>query len=90
VVQLNPEAIVMRTDFDFRNVSLFGPVVFRPDFNAFQEINATQAWSLFLTGSQEDKQLGTGAETGRFLTNSLIAAGVAGVIWGAYFTAFPF
>jgi hypothetical protein len=80
----------MRTDFDFRTSSLFGPVVFRPDFNEFQAITATQAWSLFFTGSQEDKQLGLDAETGRFLTNTLIAVGVAGAIWGAYFTAFPF
>jgi hypothetical protein len=80
----------MRTDFDFRNTSLFGPVVFRPDFNNFQEINSVQAWSLFFTGSQEDKTLGLNPESGRFLTNVLAAIVVAGGLWAAFFTGFPF
>jgi hypothetical protein len=80
----------MRTDFDFRTGSLFGPVVFRPDFNSFQEINSAQAWSLFFTGSQEDKVLGFHPESGRFLTNVLAATVLAGGLWAAFFTGFPF
>jgi hypothetical protein len=79
----------MRTDFDFRNASLFGPVAFRPDFNNFQEINASQAWSLFFTGSNEDKALGPNPESGRFFTNALVAIVVAGALWAAFFTGFP-
>jgi hypothetical protein len=45
----------MKTDFDYRNTELFGPVVFRPDFNNFKPINVNQAWSLFFTASREDK-----------------------------------
>jgi hypothetical protein len=80
----------MRTDFDFRNSSLFGPVVFRPGFNNFQEINAAQAWSLFFTASNEDKAIGFNPESGRFLTNTLVAIVVAGGLWAAFFTGFPF
>ncbi|MBD2328868.1 hypothetical protein [Alkalinema sp. FACHB-956] len=76
----------MRTDLEFRRPELFGPVVFRPEFNAFQEINAAQAWSLFFTGSQEDKALGFNPEIGRFFTNALIAIGVSGVLLATFFT----
>jgi hypothetical protein len=78
----------MKTDFDFPNKYLIGPVVFRPDFNAQAEvINANQAWSLFFTAGKEDKVLGFNAETGRFFTNLLLAAGAAGVFWVALFNS---
>ena len=77
----------MNADFDiFTNKDLFAPVVFRTDFNNFQPINSTQAWSLFFTAGQEDKQLGFNPEAGRFFNYLLIAAGVAGSIWGLVFT----
>ncbi|WP_416671361.1 hypothetical protein [Egbenema bharatensis] len=76
----------MKTDFDFPNKYLIGPVVFRPDFNAQSEvISANQAWSLFFTAGQEDKVLGFNTEAGRFFTNLLLAVGAAGVLWAVLF-----
>jgi hypothetical protein len=34
----------MKTDFDYPKKDLIGLVVFRPDFNNFEIINANQAW----------------------------------------------
>jgi hypothetical protein len=73
----------MITDFDFRNPSLFGSVIFRPDFNAFELINATQAWSLLFTVGQEDKILGVSPRAGRRFTNllfTIVASGIVGVL----------
>lgn len=75
----------MRTDFDFPQTDLLGPVVFRPDFNNFEKINVNQAWSLFFSGGQDDKKLGRGTEFGRFFTNLLLAIGVTGTLWAIYF-----
>ena len=75
----------MRTDFDFPQRDLLGPVVFRPNFNNFEIINVNQAWSLFFSGGQDDNKLGRGTELGRFFTNSLIAIGVTGTLWAVYF-----
>lgn len=76
----------MKTDFDFPNKYLIGPVVFRPDFNAQAEVlNVNQAWSLFFTAGQEDKVLGFNTEAGRFFTNLLLAIATAGVLWAALF-----
>lgn len=80
----------MITDLDFKNLDLFGPVVFRPAFNNFEAINATQAWSLFFTGGQEDKTLGFSPEAGRFFSTILLAiaaSGIAGVL--IFQTVFP-
>jgi hypothetical protein len=77
----------MTTDFDFSNQDLFGAVIFRPDFNRAETINANQAWSLFFTAGQEDKKLGFNAEAGRLFTNLLTAIVVSGVIGGAIFTS---
>jgi hypothetical protein len=77
----------MKTDFDFPNKYLIGPVVFRPDFNAQSEvISASQAWSLFFTAGKEDKVLGFNTEAGRFFTNLLLAVGAAGVLWAVLFS----
>lgn len=76
----------MRTDFDFPKKDLLGPVVFRPDFNNFQQLSANQTWSLFFTAGQEDKALGQNAEFGKFFTYLLIALGVAGSIGASIFT----
>jgi hypothetical protein len=78
----------MKTDLDYRNRDLFGPVAFRPDFNNFKPINVNQAWSLFFTASREDKALGFNLETGRFFTYSLIAIVVTGVSWAVIFRSF--
>jgi hypothetical protein len=76
----------VKTDFDFPNKYLIGPVVFRPGFNAQSEvITANQAWSLFFTAGQEDKVLGFNAEAGRFFTNLLLAIGASGVLWAVLF-----
>ncbi|MEH2001201.1 MAG: hypothetical protein V7L00_21040 [Nostoc sp.] len=76
----------MKTDFDYPKKDLIGTVVFRPDFNNFEMINANQAWSLFFTVGQDDKGLGQEIEFGRFFTNLLIAIGVTGILWTIYFT----
>lgn len=78
----------MKTDFDFPNKYLLGPVVFRPAFNTQSEvINANQAWSLFFTAGQEDKVLGFNTEAGRFFTNLLLAVGAAGVLSAVLFNS---
>jgi hypothetical protein len=77
----------MKSDFDFPRKDLLGPVVFRPSFNGAEDINGNQAWSLFFSGGQEDKLLGTGTEAGRFFTNLLVAAGISGVLWATFFTS---
>ncbi|NJL40175.1 MAG: hypothetical protein HC840_04185 [Leptolyngbyaceae cyanobacterium RM2_2_4] len=78
----------MKTDFDFPNKYLVGPVVFRPDFNDQSEvISANQAWSLFFTAGKEDKVLGFNTEAGRFFTNLLLAVGAAGFLWAVLFNS---
>ncbi|MFH7244857.1 MAG: hypothetical protein ACHWZW_18640 [Spirulina sp.] len=80
----------MRSDFDYTNKDLFGPVVFRPSFNGAEAIDANQAWSLFFTAGKEDKALGTNAESGRLFNNLLMAVAAVGILGGAIFTARPF
>lgn len=75
----------MKTDFDFPQKDLIGSVVFRPNFNNFETINANQAWSLFFSAGKDDSKLGRQVELGRFFTNLLIAVGVTGTLWGIYF-----
>jgi hypothetical protein len=78
----------VKTDFDFPNKYLIGPVVFRPEFNAQADVlNASQAWSLFFTAGQEDKTLGSNAEPGQFFTNLLFAVGVTGILWATLFNS---
>ncbi|NJN48503.1 MAG: hypothetical protein HC805_00135 [Alkalinema sp. RL_2_19] len=76
----------MRTDYDFKTADLFGPVAFRPDFNDFQQITPAQAWSLFFTGSNEDKVFDRSPEAGRFFTQAIGASVLAVALWGAVFT----
>ncbi|TVQ46623.1 MAG: hypothetical protein EA365_04885 [Gloeocapsa sp. DLM2.Bin57] len=70
----------------YRNKDLFAPVVFRSQFNNFQPINANEAWSLFFTAGNEDKNLGFNPETGRFFTYLLIALVVVGSLGEIIFT----
>jgi hypothetical protein len=76
----------MRTDYDFKNPALFGPVAFRPEFNNFQEITPAQAWSLFFTGSNEDKVFDRNPEAGRFFTAVVGVSALAIALWGLTFT----
>jgi hypothetical protein len=77
----------MKTDFNFPNRDLIGPVVFRPDFNSQAEVvTATQAWSLFFTAGREDKALSLNREAGWFFTNGLIAIVVTGTLWALLFS----
>jgi hypothetical protein len=78
----------MNADLDiFNNKDLFAPVVFRSNFNKFELISGNQAWSLFFTAGNKDKELGSNPETGRLFTNILIAVGVVGIIGGSVFTS---
>lgn len=70
----------MKTDFDFDGRYLASSTVFRPDFNNFQEISATEAWSMFFTASNDRTALGNNPELGGFFTNLLIAIVVAGAV----------
>lgn len=70
----------MITDFDFSSPSLFGSVIFRPAFNTFERINATQAWSLLFTAGQEDKVLGFNPKVGRRFTNLLLTIAASGIV----------
>jgi hypothetical protein len=77
----------MNADFDiFDSKDLFAPVIFRSDFNKFAKINGNQAWSLFFTAGNEDKELGFNPEVGRFFTNILIGIVVTGTIVGGVLT----
>ncbi|MBW4562340.1 MAG: hypothetical protein KME32_14545 [Mojavia pulchra JT2-VF2] len=68
----------MINDLDFKSPELFGPVVFRPDFNSFKAINASQAWSLFFTGGREDKKLDSNPRISLLFTSILLGLGVSG------------
>ncbi|MFM7191496.1 MAG: hypothetical protein ACKN9E_16000 [Microcystaceae cyanobacterium] len=77
----------MNADYDIlNNKDLFAPVVFRSEFNNFQPISGNEAWSLFFTAGQEDKELGSNPEFGRFFTNLLLAIAVTGGLWAFCFS----
>ena len=75
----------MRSDLDFSRKDLFGPVVFRPDFNGGVELDAPQAWSLFFSAGNEDKVV-MDRQVGLFFNNVLAAIVVAGALGGMAFT----
>jgi hypothetical protein len=54
--------------------------IFSPNFNNFENISATQAWSLFFAFGRNTGLLGTGRFNGRFCTLSLTAAIVAAIL----------
>jgi hypothetical protein len=70
----------MRNDFDFKNSDLFGPVAFRPGFNAGEAITVEQAWSLFLSGSREDNLLVGRTEVANFLSTAILATIATGIL----------
>lgn len=54
--------------------------IFTLEFNQFSTINATKAWSLFFSLSQNDRYLGENPMVGRYLTVGLLGAVVAGIL----------
>ncbi|MGF1574546.1 MAG: hypothetical protein ACFCU9_01170 [Cyanophyceae cyanobacterium] len=54
--------------------------IFTPEFNQFETINATQAWSLFFTVSSTDGILGQRASVGRYITLALFSGLIAGIL----------
>ena len=51
--------------------------IFNAEFNRFQKIGETQAWSLFFSASNKDRLLGSDSKTGNYLTFGLLGAAVA-------------
>jgi glycine/serine hydroxymethyltransferase len=51
--------------------------IFNAEFNRFQSISATQAWSLFFSASNKDRLLGSDSKTGNYFTFGLLGAVVA-------------
>jgi len=51
--------------------------IFNPEFNRFQKIGATEAWSLFFSASNQDRLLGSDTKTGNYLTFGLLGAAIA-------------
>ena len=75
--------IHMATKLDLNFPELFASVVFRTSFNSFENISATQAWSLFFSGGKENKTFGFNPQVGLFQTTillSIAASGVAGTL----------
>lgn len=70
----------MTNDLDMSHLKLIGSVVFQPEFNDFEAIDATQAWSLVLTAGREDKTLGFNPNVGRFFTQLLFAVAASGIV----------
>ena len=54
--------------------------IFNSEFNRFQKIDATQAWSLFFSASNTDRLLGSERKTGNYLTFGLLGAAIASAI----------
>ncbi|ESA37769.1 hypothetical protein N836_35225 [Leptolyngbya sp. Heron Island J] len=65
---------INQSNFDVRDTELQKPIVFRASFNRFEHINLSQAWSLWVTGCQDDGVFGVTSAVGWFLTLSLISA----------------
>jgi hypothetical protein len=56
------------------------PVAFRNEFNHFENISATQAWSLFFTASHQDTSLGKSLRVGIFWNILLVSIVVASIL----------
>ncbi len=54
--------------------------IFTPEFNQFETINATQAWSLFFTISSSDQLLGQKPAVGRYITLALFSGILTGIL----------
>ena len=55
-------------------------LIFTSSFNRFQAINATQAWSLFLTFCKKDDSLGKNPMIGKYLTVAILGAIIAQIL----------
>ena len=55
-------------------------LIFSSSFNRFQTINATQAWSLFLTVCKKDDALGKNPMIGKYLTVAILGAIIAQIL----------
>jgi len=55
-------------------------LIFTANFNKFQPINSTQAWSLFLTGCKNDNSLGKNPMIGKYLTVAILGAMIAQIV----------
>jgi hypothetical protein len=51
--------------------------IFNPEFNRFQNISATEAWSLFFSASNKNRLLGSDSKTGNYFTFGLLGAAIA-------------
>jgi hypothetical protein len=51
--------------------------IFNPEFNHFQNISATEAWSLFFSASNKDRLFGSDSKTGNYFTFGLLSAAIA-------------
>jgi hypothetical protein len=54
--------------------------IFNNEFNHFQKINATEAWSLFFSASNQNRLLGSDTKTGNYFTFALLGGTIAYVI----------
>lgn len=54
---------------------------FSDEFNQFEVIELTQAWSLFWTASRSKTALGNDPEMGRFFTYATVATIATGILW---------
>ncbi len=55
-------------------------LIFTSSFNRFQMINATQAWSLFLTVCKKDDSLGKNPMVGKYVTVAILGAIIAQIL----------
>jgi hypothetical protein len=78
----------MKTTFNFDGENLYTPIVFRPDFNQFAPLSATQAWSMFFTASREDTALGFDTKSGQFWNNLVLAVVASGILGVLVFQSF--
>jgi hypothetical protein len=51
--------------------------IFNAEFNRFQKINATEAWSLFFSASNKNRLLGSDTKTGNYFTFMLFGGVIA-------------
>jgi hypothetical protein len=75
----------MKVKSNIGNSNSSTPVVFRSEFNHFENISATQAWSLFFTASHRDTSFGESMEAGRFWNLLLLGAVSASILAAVVF-----
>jgi hypothetical protein len=62
--------------------------IFNAEFNRFQKINATEAWSLFFSASNKNQLLGSDKKTGNYFTFMLFGGVIAYAIETIIFRSF--